>query len=150
MMREFEKTFIYEPTPDQYKCFEAAENDMVWRNRPMDRLVCGDVGFGKTEVALRALFRCVVNGRQGALLSPTGVLAAQHMKTVIRRMGPDTEFGFNIAVLRGGMGKNTKVGKAIREQISAGEIDILRILPDSVMLYFAAHSIKPLILFGSL
>eukprot|EP00979_Chaetoceros_neogracilis_P002974 scaffold500_cov210-Chaetoceros_neogracile.AAC.2 len=125
MMREFEKTFIYEPTPDQYKCFEAAENDMVWRNRPMDRLVCGDVGFGKTEVALRALFRCVVNGRQGALLSPTGVLAAQHMKTVIRRMGPDTEFGFNIAVLRGGMGKNTKVGKAIREQISAGEIDII-------------------------
>ena len=51
-MRDFEKTFAFEPTPDQHKCFEAVENDMVWRSRPMDRLVCGDVGFGKTEIAL--------------------------------------------------------------------------------------------------
>jgi len=71
-VKEFEKTFQYQPTPDQLTCFEAVENDMVWRSRPMDRLVCGDVGFGKTEVALRALFRCVENGRQGALLAPTG------------------------------------------------------------------------------
>lgn len=124
-MRDFEKTFQFEPTPDQHKCFEAVENDMVWRSRPMDRLVCGDVGFGKTEIALRALFRCVVNGRQAALLSPTGVLAAQHMKTVLRRMGEETGFNFNIAMLRGGMGKNTKVGKQIRDQISNGDIDII-------------------------
>lgn len=124
-MREFEKTFPYEPTADQIKCFEAVENDMVWRNRPMDRLVCGDVGFGKTEVAFRALFRCVANGRQAALLSPTGVLAAQHMKNVVKRMGEDSNFKFRIAVLRGGMGKNTKVGKELREQISEGNIDII-------------------------
>jgi transcription-repair coupling factor (superfamily II helicase) len=91
----------------------------------MDRLVCGDVGFGKTEVALRALFRCVANGRQAALLSPTGVLAAQHMKNVLKRMGENSEFDFNIALLRGGMGKNTKVGRAIREQISTGEVNLI-------------------------
>lgn len=124
MMREFEKTFPFEPTPDQEKCFEAVENDMVWRSRPMDRLVCGDVGFGKTEVALRAIFRCVVNGRQAALLSPTGVLAAQHMKNVVKRMGMNV-FDFNIALLRGGMGKNTKVGREIREQIANGDIDVI-------------------------
>lgn len=124
-MRDFEKTFPFEPTPDQIKCFEAVENDMVWRSRPMDRLVCGDVGFGKTEVALRALFRCVKNGRQAALLSPTGVLASQHIKTVLKRMGPDTDAKYNVAILRGGMGKNTKVGKALREQIAAGEIDVV-------------------------
>jgi transcription-repair coupling factor len=124
-MRIFEKTFPFEPTPDQQKCFEAVENDMVWRGRPMDRLVCGDVGFGKTEVALRALFRCVANGRQAALLSPTGVLAAQHMKNVLKRMGEETEFGFNVALLRGGMGKNTKVGKAVREKIETGEVQLI-------------------------
>ncbi len=124
-MRDFEKSFTFEPTPDQIKCFEAVENDMVWRSRPMDRLVCGDVGFGKTEVALRAIFRCVANGKQAALLSPTGVLAAQHLKTVLKRMGPNTDFNFNIAILRGGMGKNTKVGKALREQISNGDINVI-------------------------
>ncbi len=124
-MRKFEKTFPFTPTPDQQKCFEAVENDMVWRGRPMDRLVCGDVGFGKTEVALRALFRCVANGRQAALLSPTGVLAAQHMKNVLSRMGDGTNFNFNVALLRGGMGKNTKVGKALRDQISSGEVQLI-------------------------
>jgi len=125
IMRKFEATFPYEATPDQQKCFEAVENDMVWRSRPMDRLVCGDVGFGKTEVAFRALFRCVTNGRQAALLSPTGVLAAQHFKNTLERMGPGTEFNFNIVLLRGGMGKNTKLGRAIREQIASGEVDLI-------------------------
>ena len=91
----------------------------------MDRLVCGDVGFGKTEVALRALYRAVANGRQGALLAPTGVLAAQHYKNIVKRMGPDTEFNCNIALLRGGMGKNTKAGRELREQIQSGEIDLI-------------------------
>ena len=91
----------------------------------MDRLVCGDVGFGKTEVAMRALFRCVTNGRQAAMLAPTGVLAAQHMKNIVKRMGLDSDFGIRIALLRGGMGKNTKAGRALREQIANGEVDLI-------------------------
>jgi len=124
-VRDFETTFPYEPTKDQKMCFEEVENDMVWRNRPMDRLVCGDVGFGKTEVALRALFRCVANGRQAALLAPTGVLASQHMKNVLQRMGPESRFKFRVALLRGGMGKNTKVGKAVRAEIASGGVDLV-------------------------
>mmetsp|Transcript_8516 Transcript_8516/g.12477 ORF Transcript_8516/g.12477 Transcript_8516/m.12477 type:complete len:1228 (-) Transcript_8516:444-4127(-) len=124
-VKAFGETFGYEPTPDQYKCFEAVENDMVWRTRPMDRLVCGDVGFGKTEVALRALFRCVANGRQAALLAPTGVLAAQHTKNVLQRMGEESGFDYNIAVLRGGMGKNTKAGRQLREEIASGKVDLV-------------------------
>lgn len=124
-VREFSKSFAFEPTPDQRKCFEDVENDMVWRSRPMDRLICGDVGFGKTEVAIRALFRSVANGRQAALLAPTGVLAAQHYKNIIKRMGEGTEHGFRIALLRGGMGKNTKKGRELRLSIFAGEVDIV-------------------------
>ena len=124
-VRTFAGSFPFEPTPDQSKCFEDVENDMVWRSRPMDRLICGDVGFGKTEVALRALFRVVANGRQAALLAPTGVLAAQHYKTVVKRMGEDTPHGFTVGLLRGGMGKNTKKGRELRDSIAAGEVDIV-------------------------
>lgn len=119
---KFDKTFPFVPTPDQLSCFEAVENDMVWRKRPMDRLVCGDVGFGKTEVALRALFRCVANNRQAALLAPTGVLSAQHFKNVCARMEP---FGVKVGLLRGGMGKNTKAGRELREQIKNGDVNII-------------------------
>ena len=125
LVKPFEETFPFVPTLDQKTCFEDVENDMVWRSRPMDRLVCGDVGFGKTEVALRALFRSVVNGRQAALLAPTGVLAAQHYKNIMNRMGPNTEFNFNITLLRGGMGKNTKAGREIRNQIEEGKINLI-------------------------
>jgi len=124
-VKHFSKSFAFEPTPDQKKCFEDVENDMVWRSRPMDRLICGDVGFGKTEVAMRALFRAVVNGRQAAMLAPTGVLAAQHYKNIVKRMGEETEHNFNIALLRGGMGKNTKKGRELRAAIAAGEVDII-------------------------
>ena len=65
---KFEATFPFEPTGDQKTCFEQVENDMVWRGRPMDRLICGDVGFGKTEVAFRAIYRAVANGKQAAQL----------------------------------------------------------------------------------
>jgi transcription-repair coupling factor (superfamily II helicase) len=123
--KDFETTFPYVATPDQKKCFEDIENDMVWRTRPMDRLVCGDVGFGKTEVAFRGLFRAVANGRQAVLLAPTGVLAAQHYKNVINRMGGNSRFGKRIGLLRGGMGKNTKAGKELRRQIAEGEVDII-------------------------
>mmetsp|Transcript_5616 Transcript_5616/g.11583 ORF Transcript_5616/g.11583 Transcript_5616/m.11583 type:complete len:1097 (-) Transcript_5616:41-3331(-) len=121
----FENTFPFDPTPDQQKCFEDVENDMVWRNRPMDRLVCGDVGFGKTEVALRALYRAVANGRQAALLAPTGVLAAQHFKNVLKRMGPETPFNVTCSLLRGGMSAKTKAGREMRKHISSGEIQLV-------------------------
>lgn len=122
---QFATSFTFEPTPDQKKCFEDVENDMVWRSRPMDRLICGDVGFGKTEVAFRALFRTVANGRQAALLAPTGVLAAQHFKNLLKRMGEDTDHEFNIALLKGGMGKNTKKGRELRADIAEGKVDII-------------------------
>jgi len=124
-VHKFAESFPFEPTPDQRKCFEDVENDMVWRSRPMDRLICGDVGFGKTEVAMRALFRAVANGRQAAMLAPTGVLAAQHYKSIVKRMGDGTDHGFNVALLRGGMGKNTKKGRELRAAIAAGEVDVV-------------------------
>jgi transcription-repair coupling factor (superfamily II helicase) len=124
-VKEFEKTFQYEPTKDQQKCFEDVENDMVWRSRPMDRLVCGDVGFGKTEVAMRAIYRAVVNGRQAAMLAPTGVLASQHYKNLLKRVGEGTKFNKKVALLRGGMTKTTKTGKELRRQIKDGEVDVI-------------------------
>ena len=124
-VKAFGATFPFDPTPDQTKCFEDIENDMVWRNRPMDRLVCGDVGFGKTEVALRALFRAVANGKQAALLAPTGVLAAQHYKNIMKRMGPDTEFSIPTALLRGGMAKTSKAGREMRQGIADGTFRLI-------------------------
>jgi transcription-repair coupling factor (superfamily II helicase) len=91
----------------------------------MDRLICGDVGFGKTEVALRAIFRCVANGRQAAFLAPTGVLSAQHYKNALKRLGPDTEFGKNVLLLRGGMGRQTKAGKDARAEIESGKAQLI-------------------------
>ena len=89
------------------------------------RLVCGDIGFGKTEVVLRALFHAVVNGCQAALLAPTGVLLARHYKNIMNRMGPNTEFNFNITLFWGRMGKNTKAGQEIRDQIEEGKINLI-------------------------
>jgi transcription-repair coupling factor (superfamily II helicase) len=78
-----------------------------------------------TEVAFRGIYRAVANGRQAALLAPTGVLASQHFKNVVKRMGEDSKFNKRIALLRGGMGKNTKAGRELRGRISAGEVDII-------------------------
>ncbi|KAL3926684.1 MAG: hypothetical protein SGBAC_013374 [Bacillariaceae sp.] len=124
-VKEFGTTFKFEPTQDQKKCFEEVENDMVWRSRPMDRLICGDVGFGKTEIAMRALYRSVANGRQAVLLAPTGVLASQHFKNVVKRMGEDTKYKKKIALLRGGMGKTSKAGRELRGRIAEGEVEIV-------------------------
>ena len=121
-VKEFETSFLYTPTPDQIKCFEDVENDMVWRSRPMDRLVCGDVGFGKTEVAVRALYRSVLNGRQAALLAPTGVLAAQHYRNVLKRMGPGTPYNLSVGLLRGGA---SRAGRELRDAIAAGDIQLV-------------------------
>ncbi len=82
----FESRFEYEETDDQLRCIDEIKRDMQ-RDVPMDRLLCGDVGFGKTEVALRAAFKCVSEGKQCALLVPTTILAMQHYNTVLRRFG---------------------------------------------------------------
>ncbi|MEL6924061.1 MAG: CarD family transcriptional regulator, partial [Bacteroidota bacterium] len=80
MQNELEASFIYEDTPDQYKATQDVKEDMQ-KAYPMDRLICGDVGFGKTEVALRGAFKAVVDGKQVAILVPTTILALQHFKT---------------------------------------------------------------------
>jgi transcription-repair coupling factor (superfamily II helicase) len=83
--REFESSFVYEETPDQVRAIEDTKRDLE-SQRPMDRLICGDVGFGKTEVAIRAAFKAVMSGKQVAVLVPTTVLAQQHYKTFRERM----------------------------------------------------------------
>ncbi|MFM7264675.1 MAG: CarD family transcriptional regulator, partial [Cyanobium sp.] len=84
---ELEDSFPYEPTPDQVRAIAEVKRDME-RPSPMDRLVCGDVGFGKTEVAIRAVFKAVTAGRQVAMLAPTTVLAQQHWRTLSERFAP--------------------------------------------------------------
>ncbi|MBF0401746.1 MAG: transcription-repair coupling factor [Magnetococcales bacterium] len=87
LYQEFAATFPFEETADQAQAIEAVLADMA-SSRPMDRLVCGDVGFGKTEVALRAAFRAVMDGKQVAVLAPTTILAQQHFETFSRRLAP--------------------------------------------------------------
>ncbi len=86
LQNDFERRFEYDETEDQLRCINEIKNDME-RDVPMDRLLCGDVGFGKTEVALRAAFKCISEGKQCALLVPTTILAMQHYNTIIRRFG---------------------------------------------------------------
>ncbi|MEL6853195.1 MAG: transcription-repair coupling factor, partial [Bacteroidota bacterium] len=85
LQRELEASFMYEDTPDQFKTTEEVKKDME-APHPMDRLVCGDVGFGKTEIAIRAAFKAAVNGKQSAVLVPTTILALQHFKTFASRL----------------------------------------------------------------
>src|SRR5699024_11188862 len=80
MQREFEARFPYQETEDQLRCIEEIKRDME-KERPMDRLLCGDVGYGKTEVAIRAAFKAVADGKQVAILVPTTILAQQHYQT---------------------------------------------------------------------
>jgi len=109
-MENFERGFVWEETEDQLKAITQIRDDMVWRGKPMDRLVAGDVGFGKTEVAMRALFRACINSRQAVLLAPTSVLASQHYKNVVKRFNGT---GVVVKLLRGGIGKE-------REEVKAG------------------------------
>ena len=106
----FESRFEHEETDDQLRCTDEIKRDMQ-REIPMDRLLCGDVGFGKTEVALRAAFKCVSEGKQCALLVPTTILAMQHYNTVIRRFG---ELPLNVRLL------NRFVSKREQEKTIAG------------------------------
>ena len=86
LQNDFERRFEYDETEDQLRCIDEIKRDME-RAVPMDRLLCGDVGFGKTEVALRAAFKCISEGKQCVLLVPTTILAMQHYNTIVRRFG---------------------------------------------------------------
>jgi len=119
MYREFEATFGFEETPDQAKAIDDVFADMGG-TEPMDRLVCGDVGFGKTEVALRAAFRAVHDGRQVALLCPTTVLAEQHYQTFTRRME-----GFPVRIGMLSRFVSPKHQKVTIQAAARGEVDIL-------------------------
>ena len=117
--REFEATFEHEETPDQTRAIEEVLADMA-SEQPMDRLICGDVGFGKTEIALRAAFRCVSDGKQAAVLVPTTVLAEQHYETFQRRMRP---YGIRIGILS--RFKTRKEQAETLARLRSGKIDIL-------------------------
>ena len=117
--REFEATFEHEETSDQIKAINDVLSDME-SEKPMDRLVCGDVGFGKTEVAVRASFKAVMDGKQVALLVPTTVLAEQHYETFVKRMKP---YQIKVGVLSRFKTKSEQ--KEIVAKVRSGMIDIL-------------------------
>jgi len=119
MQHELEASFIYEDTPDQYKTTQAIKEDME-QLYPMDRLVCGDVGFGKTELAIRASFKAVADSKQVAVLVPTTILALQHYKTFSGRL---KEFPCRIEYLS--RLKSAKQIKEISEDLEKGKIDII-------------------------
>ena len=118
-MAEFEAAFPYQETPDQLSAIDAIKADMA-RPRPMDRLICGDVGYGKTEVAMRAVFKAIDAGKQVAVLVPTTVLAEQHLRTFTGRMA---EFPFSIEVANRFRPKSEI--KAALKQVAAGTVDVL-------------------------
>ena len=119
MQAELESSFIYEDTPDQAKSTEDVKADMELAH-PMDRLVCGDVGFGKTEIAIRAAFKAVVNGKQVAVLVPTTILAMQHFRTFSERLA-----NFPLRVEYINRFKTTKQIKETLERVKEGKTEIL-------------------------
>ncbi len=127
---DFEKEFPYEETPDQLKVTEEIKRDMEL-SRPMDRLLCGDVGYGKTEVAFRAAMKAVLSGKQVALLCPTTILSSQHYQNALGRF---QNFPVRIALLNRFV--NRKEATRIKKEVLDGSIDILigthRILSDDI------------------
>ena len=119
IQHELEASFIYEDTPDQYKATQDVKTDME-KEQPMDRLVCGDVGFGKTEIAIRAAFKAVDNGKQVAILVPTTILAFQHYKTFTKRL---ENFPVRIDYLN--RFRTTKQRNEAIEGVNDGSIDII-------------------------
>ena len=119
LQRELEASFIYEDTPDQSKATAEVKADME-RDRPMDRLVCGDVGFGKTEVAIRAAFKAVADNKQVAVLVPTTVLAYQHFQTFRERLK-----GLPCRVEYLSRARTAAQAKAVLKGLSDGEVGIL-------------------------
>ncbi|MEB3352116.1 MAG: transcription-repair coupling factor [Cyanobacteriota bacterium] len=116
---ELEDSFPYEPTPDQLKAIAEVKRDME-RPAPMDRLVCGDVGFGKTEVAIRAIFKAVTAGRQVAMLAPTTVLAQQHWRTLSERFAP---YPIKVALLN--RFRTSTERREILDGLAGGTIDVV-------------------------
>ncbi|MRI63003.1 transcription-repair coupling factor [Ornithobacterium rhinotracheale] len=119
LQNELEASFMYEDTPDQLKATEEVKADME-SSRSMDRLVCGDVGFGKTEVAVRAAFKAATDGKQVAILVPTTILAFQHYNTFKERL---KDFPVRVEYLN--RFRTTKEKNAILKDLEAGKIDII-------------------------
>ena len=127
---EFEAMFPFEETPDQSRAINEVKADME-RSRPMDRLVCGDVGYGKTEVALRSAFKAVMDGKQVAVLVPTTILALQHYNTFVERFGP---FPIQVEMLT--RFRTAKELATVKHGLAEGTVDIVvgthSLLSDSV------------------
>ena len=117
--REFESAFLYEETDDQVRAIDASKQDMQ-RPKPMDRLICGDVGFGKTEVAIRTAFKAVMGGRQVAILVPTTVLAQQHYNTFADRMA---DYPIRVELLS--RFQKPKQARQIIQDLATGSVDIV-------------------------
>jgi transcription-repair coupling factor (superfamily II helicase) len=117
--REFEGSFVYEETPDQMCAIVEAKRDME-QPKPMDRLICGDVGYGKTEVAIRAAFKAVMGGKQVAILVPTTVLAQQHFNTFRERMA---DYPVRVELLS--RFRTARESKRVIEQLATGGVDIV-------------------------
>ncbi|MCC5634902.1 transcription-repair coupling factor [Nostoc sp. CHAB 5844] len=116
---EMEDSFPYQPTTDQLKAVQDVKRDME-SDRPMDRLVCGDVGFGKTEVAIRAIFKAVTAGKQVALLAPTTILTQQHYHTLKERFAP---YPLNVGLLN--RFRTAEERRNIQKRLATGELDIV-------------------------
>lgn len=131
--KKFEEAFPYTETPGQLKAIADIKEDMS-NPHPMDRLICGDVGFGKTEVALRAAFKAVQDGKQVAFVSPITILADQHYRTTLERMK-----GFNVRIEVLSRFKNKAEQKKILEKLRKGDVDIVigthRLLQDDVKFF---------------
>lgn len=119
MQRDFELRFAYDETEDQLRSIDEIKSDMQ-RSAPMDRLLCGDVGFGKTEVALRAAFKCIGDGKQCAILVPTTVLAMQHFRTAKNRM---EAFPVRIEMLSRFVSPTKQ--KEVLKDLALGKVDLL-------------------------
>jgi transcription-repair coupling factor (superfamily II helicase) len=119
LQAELESSFLYEDTPDQASATEDVKKDME-KPHPMDRLVCGDVGFGKTEVAIRAAFKASGDGKQIAVLVPTTILAMQHFRTFSERLA-----NFPVKIDYVSRFKSEKQIKEILQNTKAGSINIL-------------------------
>ena len=117
--REFEGSFVYEETPDQMRAIVEAKRDMELP-KPMDRLICGDVGYGKTEVAIRAAFKAVMGGKQVAILVPTTVLAQQHFNTFRERMA---DYPVRVELLS--RFRSARDSRRVIEQLATGGVDIV-------------------------
>lgn len=119
MQNDFERRFEFEETDDQLRTVDEIKHDME-KPHPMDRLLCGDVGFGKTEVALRAAFKCIADGKQCAILVPTTILALQHYNTILKRFE-----GFPVNVDMLSRFRSPKEAQAVVKKLKRGSIDII-------------------------